>query len=217
MSLEKIKEKAHQFLPPENAPLIVPLTNNEHWTKMLWHHGNSDLTFINFQRNVQKAAVGISQVADQILQKSNLLMNVNDKIEIENETFDVKWLIETSLDAVAILGHTGNKLSTLRKENIRPLLSDDYKSLCKLDFTGADLLFGEDLSKSMTRAKEMSTITKAVFKKPQQSFQSKSTSKSKNYQQQHYDKQKKGKKADSFLWKEQKQRKRPPGKIKRKY
>ena len=54
LSLEKIKEKAHQFLPPENAPLIVPLTNNEIWTKMLWHHRNSDLTFINFQRNVQK-------------------------------------------------------------------------------------------------------------------------------------------------------------------
>ena len=179
LSLEKIKEKAHQFLPPENAPLIVPLTNSEIWTKMLWHHRNSDLTFINFQRNVQKAAVAISQVADQILQKSNLLMKVNDKIDTESERFDVKGLIETSLDAVAILGHISNKLSTLRKENIRLLLSDDYKSLCKLDFTGADLLFGEDLSKSMTHAKEMSTITKAVFRKPQQSFQSKSTSKNK--------------------------------------
>ena len=178
LNLEKIKEKAHQFLPPENAPLIVPLTNNEIWTKMLWHHRNSDLTFTNFQRNVQKAAVAISQVADQILQKKQS-MKVNDKIETESNKFDVKGLIETSLDAVAILGHTSNKLSTLRKKNIRPLLSDDYKSLCKLDFTGADLLFGEDLSKSMTRAKEMSTITKAVFKKPQQSFQSKLTSKSK--------------------------------------
>ena len=97
-------------------------------------------------------------------------MKVYDKIDTESEKFDVKRLIEASLDAVAILGHTSNKLSTLRKENIRPLLSDDYKSLCKLDFTGADLLFGEDLSKSMTHAKEMSTITKAVFKKPQQSF-----------------------------------------------
>ena len=66
----------------------------------------------------------------------------------------------------------------------------------------------------MTRAKEMSTITKAVFKKPQQSFQSKSTSKSKNYQQQRYDKQKKDKKAESFTRKDQKQQKRPPGKIK---
>ena len=67
-------------------------------------------------------------------------MKVNDKIEIESEKFDVKGLIETNLDAVAILGHTSNKLSTLRKENIRPLLSDDYKSFCKLYFTGADLL-----------------------------------------------------------------------------
>ena len=204
LSLDKIEEKAHQLLPTKNAPLIVPLTNNEIWTKMLWHHRNSDLTCINFQRNVQMAAVAISQVADQILQKSNLLMKVNDKIETESEKVDVKGLIETSLDAVTILRHTSNKLSTLRKENIRPLLSDDYKSLCKLNFTGADLLFSEDLSNSMICAKEMSTITKAVFKKPQQNFQSKSTSKSKNYQQQHYDKQKKDKKADSFLLKERK-------------
>ena len=85
---------------------------------MLWHHRNSALTFINFQRNVQKAAVAISQVADQILQKSNLLMKVNDKIDTESEKFDVKGLIETSLGAVAILGHTSNKLSTLTKRTL---------------------------------------------------------------------------------------------------
>ena len=33
-----------------------------------------------------KAAVAISQVADQILQKSNPLMKVNDKIETESES-----------------------------------------------------------------------------------------------------------------------------------
>ena len=148
MNIKKEKKKFSLKINDKLAQLV-----QQRWDT------NSDLTFINFQRNVQKAAVAISQVADQILQKSNLLMKVNDKIETASEKFDVKGLIETSLDAVAILGHTSNKLSTLRKENIRPLLSDDYKSLCKLDFTGADLLFGEDLSKSMTRAKEMSTIT----------------------------------------------------------
>ena len=80
---------------------------------MLWLHRNSDLTFINFQRNVQKAAVAISQVADQILQKSNLLMKVNDKIETESEKFDVKGLIETSLDDIQAINYQHSEKRTL--------------------------------------------------------------------------------------------------------
>ena len=84
----------------------------------------SDLSFINIQRNIQKATIAISQVADQILQK--------------NDHLDVKSVLHTSLDAVALLGHTINKLSVLRPTNIRPALSEEYRGLRKLDFPGSD-------------------------------------------------------------------------------
>ena len=67
----------------------------------------SDLSFINIQRNIQKATIAISQVADQVLQK--------------NDQLDVKSVLHASLDAIALLGHTANKLSVVRRTEISDL------------------------------------------------------------------------------------------------
>ena len=112
----------------------------------------SDLSFINIQRNIQKVTIAISQVADQILQK--------------NDQLDVKIVLHTSLDAVALLGHTTNKLSVLRRTNIRSAQSEEYRGLCKLEFPGSDYLFAQDLAKCIAQAREMNNISKNVFKKP---------------------------------------------------
>ena len=122
-------------MPPENAIFKVPLTNPEIWSRMSNQLRTSDLSFINIQRNIQKATIAISQVADQVLQK--------------NDQLDVKSVLHTNLDAIALLGHTANKLSVVRRTNIRPALSEEYRGLCKLEFPGSDYLFGQDLGKSM--------------------------------------------------------------------
>ena len=58
------------------------------------------MSLINIQRNIPKATIAISQVADQILQK--------------NDQLDVKSVIHTSLDAVALLGYITNKIISLK-------------------------------------------------------------------------------------------------------
>ena len=102
-------------MPPENATLKVPLTNPEIWSRMSNQLRTSNLSFINIQRNIQNATIAISHVADQILQK--------------NDQLDVKRVLHTTLDAVALLGHTANRLSVLRRTNIRPALSEEYSEI----------------------------------------------------------------------------------------
>ena len=97
LSYSKLKEKSQHYLPPDNDIFKVPLTNPEIWSRMSNQLRTSDLSFINIQRNIQKATIAISQVADQVLQK--------------NDQLDVKSVLHTSLDAIALLGHTANKLS----------------------------------------------------------------------------------------------------------
>ena len=59
----------------------------------------SDFSLINTHRNIQKAKIAISQVADYILQK--------------NYQLDIESVLHTSLDSVALSGYTTNKLSVL--------------------------------------------------------------------------------------------------------
>ena len=116
-------------MPFENAIFKVPLINPEIWSRMSNQLRISDLSFINIQRNIQKATIAISQVTDQVLQK--------------NDQVDVKSVLHTSLDAIALLGHTANKLSVVRRTNIRPALGEEYRGLCKLEFPGSDYLLGK--------------------------------------------------------------------------
>ena len=157
----------------------------------------SDLSFINIQRNIQKATIAISQVADQVLQK--------------NDQLDVKSVLHTNLDAIALLGHTANKLSVVRRTNIRPALSEEHRGLCKLEFPGSDYLFGQDLGKSMAQTREMNHISTNVFKKPSNFYQQRFPTNNK-YQKfrQTTDK----KRADSFLWKDHRHQNGPPRKKK---
>ena len=185
LSYSKLKEKSQHYLPPENAIFKVPLANLEIWSRMSNQLRTSDLSFINIQRNIQKATIAISQVADQVLQKKDQL--------------DVKSVLHTSLDAIALLGHTANKLSVVRHTNIRPALGEEYRGLCKLEFPGSDYLFGQDLAKSMAQTREMNNISTNVFKKPSNFYQQRFPT---NNKYQKFRQKTDKKRADSFLWKD---------------
>ena len=51
-------------------------------------------------------------------------------------SFDVKSVLHRSFDADALLGYTAISLSVLRRTNIRPALSEEYRGLCKLKLPG---------------------------------------------------------------------------------
>ena len=142
---EKLKKKSKNLLTPENCTkLSVPLTNKEIWIQLNNFQKKSDLRIINMQKNIQKAAVALARVTDGLLQA-----NCN-----------IKETIKINLDAISLLGHVSQDLSSLRRQELKPALHPKCAGLCDLEYTDTKQLFGEDISKSLVKAKEVRGLRK---------------------------------------------------------
>ena len=66
-------------------------------------------------------------------------------------------LLTQSVDSIAMLAHAHSQLSQLRKEQVKPALKAEYSAICALeDQPDSNLLFGNDLAKTLKEAKESS-------------------------------------------------------------
>ena len=101
----------------------------------------------NLQKNIKKPTKALFQVTDNLLQ---------DKGE-------TKAMIKNNLDAVFLLGHPLQDISTMRRQKIKPFLDRTCASLCDLEYTDTQQLFGEDINKSLNRAKDIGNLKKKMF------------------------------------------------------
>ena len=185
LTSEKVKEKSQNLLTPENCmKLSVPLTNKEIWSQFNNFQKKSDLRIINMQKNIQKAAAAIVRVTDGLLQ-------ANCKI---------KETIKGSLDAISLLGHVSQDLSSLRRQMLKPALHPKCAGVCDLEYTDTKQLFGEDISKSLVKAKEGGGLRKQF---QPETYKNSQGSKYQNGFKQYSPK-------DSFLYKSSHQYKGPP-------
>ena len=58
-----------------------------------------------------------------------------------------------------MLGHMNHMISQLRRGQIRPVLKQEYASICTANVPNSSLLFGDDLVKQLKEAKEASSIS----------------------------------------------------------
>ena len=106
--LDQLKEKSKHLLVLESCPkLSVPLTNKDVFSQLSNTQKKADLRLKNLQKNVQKAAIALVQVTDNLLQ---------DKGE-------TKGMIENNLDAISLMGHSLQDISTMRRQKIKPFLN----------------------------------------------------------------------------------------------
>ena len=101
----------------------------------------------NLEENIQKATIALVQVTDNLLQ---------DKRE-------TKATIKNNLDAISLMGHSLQDISTMRHQKIKPFLNRTCASLCDLEYTDTRQLFGEDINKSLNRAKDVGNLKKQMF------------------------------------------------------
>ena len=101
----------------------------------------------NLEENIQKATIALVQVTDNLLQ---------DKRE-------TKATIKNNLDAIFLMGHSLQDISTMRHQKIKPFLNRTCASLCDLEYTDTRQLFGEDINKSLNRAKDVGNLKKQIF------------------------------------------------------
>ena len=184
LTSKTVKEKSQNLLTPENCmKLSVPLTNKEFWSQLNNFQKKSDLRIINMQKNIQKAAVGLVRVTDGLLQA-----NCN-----------IKETIKRNLDAISLLGHVSQDFSSLRCQKLKPALHPKCAGLCDLEYTDTKQLFGEDISKSLVKAKEVGGLRKQFQPETYKNSQgSKYQNRFKHYSPK-----------DSFLYKSSHQYKRP--------
>ena len=72
----------------------------------------------------------------------------------------IKESFKRNLDAISLLSHVSQDLSSLRRQKLKPALHPKCGGLCGLEYTDAKQLFGEDISKSFVKAKEVGGLRK---------------------------------------------------------
>ena len=104
LTLDQLMEKSENPLVPENCPkLSVPLANKELFSQLNNTQKIADLRLRNLQKNIQKATIALVQVTDNLLQ---------DKGE-------TKPMIKNSLNAIFIMGHSLQDISTMRCQKVK--------------------------------------------------------------------------------------------------
>ena len=146
LTLDQLKEKSKNLLVPKNCPkLSVLLTNVS--SQLNTSRKKADLRLQNLQKNIQKATIALVQVTDNLLQ---------DKRE-------TKSLIKNNLHAISILGHSLQDISTMRRQKMKSFLNRTCSSLCDLEYTDTQQLFGEHINKSLNRVKDVGNLKKQTF------------------------------------------------------
>ena len=103
------------------------------------------------EKNIQISTVALVRVTDGLL-KANC---------------NIKESIKKNLDAISLLGHVSQDFSSLRLQKLKPALHPKCAGLCDLEYTETKQLFGEDISKSLVKAKEVGGLRKECQPKGQ--------------------------------------------------
>ena len=91
----------------------------------------ADLWPQDLQKNILKETIALVQVTDNLLQ---------DKGETEA-------MIKNNLDAISLLWHSLNDISTMRGQKIKPFLKQTCASVCDLEYTDTTTFWGRHKQK----------------------------------------------------------------------
>ena len=69
-------------------------------------------------------------------------------------------MIKNNLDGISLMGHSLQDISTTRRHEIKPFLNRTCVSFCDLECKDTQQLFGEDINKSLNRAKDIGSLKK---------------------------------------------------------
>ena len=154
---KQLKEKAEKYTRPENCKtLLAPRVNKEIWAKLERKARGEDLKISQPQKVLASAGSAIAQSTQLLL-----------KTHAENKAVNVEELIRMNADSLALLGHVSGDLAQLRRDNIRPHLSEDFYSLCSSQVPVTDYLFGneDDLQTRITNITASNKISRATSNK----------------------------------------------------
>ena len=145
---EKLKPILDKYKQPANCSAISAVkVNSEIWSQLQPHQRKGDLILANMQQTLRKIAFANLQTAEALL-----LADTAAKAD-ESKT---KPLQVNCVDSVALLGHINLGISSLRRAKIKPVLKEEYATICANDGESNSFLF---LPKKLRDAKETSKLS----------------------------------------------------------
>ena len=100
----------------------------------------------------------------QALKKAtSAIVTTSDKLLSVKSQIETKEMVTDSIDVIALVGHVVSEISSIRREQLRPSLKQEFQTICSNNVSSSSkLLFGDDLAKQIRDAKETSRIGQTV-------------------------------------------------------
>ena len=130
---------------------IIPTLNEEIREAVYPALLRIDQKYVAMQKNLIHATSAMACMANTILSADR-----------KGHMQDSKALIKTSLDVIAILGHSHNEINKRRRETISSGLNKGSRQSCKKTIDNSHKLFGEDLSKTLKEMKEVKKVSNEI-------------------------------------------------------
>ncbi|XP_028517054.1 uncharacterized protein LOC114575754 [Exaiptasia diaphana] len=130
--------------------MVVPKVNGEIWSQLNSHRRTNDLRLNNLQKTVLKATSAVLAMCDNVL-----------RLDVHKD--EQKQVMTNGVDTIGLLSHIFSDLSGIRKEQMKPALKSEFRSLCSREMEEPNtLLFGDNLAKQIRDAKEATKIGATV-------------------------------------------------------
>ena len=116
--------------------------------KIMPFHKRADKRLSDIQNRLIFAASAVLKIADEPVLAQN-----------EIRTPNLKKVMGHTVDSITLLGRAHNQISAERKERLKPVLNEEFRTLCDKETSDSKYHFGENLLESMKEAKEFFRIS----------------------------------------------------------
>lgn len=154
ISEERYRElsKDEKMARPENCEGLITVHTNQVIWDGLWPVTRTN---DNKLKNLQTIIVKGSSVLTKVINK---LDNICEKNNVEG----LSEIIDDAMDALAFFGHANHELCLTRREFMKPDADEQYAHLFNKSVAFDKMLFGQDVSKTVTDINLCNKITRKI-------------------------------------------------------
>lgn len=133
--------------------LSTPRVNPEIWRKISTTTRSKDIEFQKTQSSLLRAFGPVAYVLEKLVEK-----------DPKGENEEISPLIESLMDTVVLLSMANDDMNEYRRNNIKPDLHTDYRSLCSNQVPVTEMLFGDNIADQLKLIQEANKVGKKVDK-----------------------------------------------------